>query len=87
MPMAEIITPRVACDLSEAALIDACAQLGVTTHGETLVCSLANLLEAEGLARKYQMNLVMLPPAMLKNPYAAWAVVTKTRGIFWSEGA
>lgn len=84
--MAEIITPRVACDLSEWTLIDACTQLGVTTHGETLVCALSNLLEAEALARKYQMNLVMLPPAMFTT-HAAWAVVTKTRGIFWSEGA
>lgn len=84
--MAEIITPRVQCDLSEWSLIDACAQLGVTTHGEMLVCSLSNLLQAEGLARKHQMRLVMLPPAVLKSP-DAWAVVTKTRGIFWSEGA
>lgn len=83
--MAEILKLTTDTDLAEFAVIEGCNRLGVTPHGETLVASTYSYFEADKIASRHQMHLVIVPPEMLKEPNA-WAIVTKTRGIFWSRG-
>ena len=84
--MGEIIKSSTDVDLCETAVLEGCNALGVTPTGEILVAGMANWHSAHEVGHKLGMVVCIVPEKMLCST-DAWAINTKTRGIFWSTGA